>query len=82
MWLEHLETEMKHVMFIEILFKFLTEKNYNNFSLWYSTILSPFHTHSMNQELLSKNSDILSHPAITLWISNELSFGFFASEFN
>ena len=46
MWLEHLETEMKHVMFIEILFKFLTEKNYNNISQKSRALL---HTRSMGR---------------------------------
>ena len=44
MWLEHLETEMKHVMFIEILFKFLTEKIITIFHSSLKTDIELFYT--------------------------------------
>ena len=44
MWLEHLETEMKHVMFIEILFKFLTEKIITIFHSSLKTDIEPFYS--------------------------------------
>ena len=44
MWLEHLETEMKHVMFIEILFKFLTEKIITIFHFSLKTDIEPFYS--------------------------------------